>query len=345
MIVHLSENKFLLMAVFLMGITSGLFLHKTGVFKESAAVYYKLKHLYRSGTHIVNPLIQVEGPPGGDVELESTKRSLEIYIHRCLKNNEAFSLSVYLRNLDEGTWVGINEDETFTAASLAKVPILLTFFMKAQQDPSILNKKITYETEMDAAVHQAIVPKDRLQVGSIYTVEELLHHMIAYSDNTPVLLLSNEIDDKFYEKTFSDLQLPIMRRTSKEYHLSAKSYASCFRILYSASYLNKDLSEKALNLLTEADFRDGLVAGVPKDIPIAHKFGERDAWIEGVQLHDCGIVYYPGSPYLICVMTKGWDLETLKKEIKDISKIVYEHKSLGKSSIVAPPQAWETSGN
>jgi len=29
-----------------------------------------------------------------------------------------------------------------------------------------------------------------------------------------------------------------------------------------------------------------------------------------VQLHDCGIVYYPETPYLLCVMTKGWNFET-----------------------------------
>jgi len=47
---------------------------------------------------------------------------------------------------------------------------------------------------------------------------------------------------------------------------------------------------------------------------------------EGVQLHDCGIVYYPQRPYVICVMTKGRDLDVLKNVIKGISEIVYEHQ-------------------
>jgi hypothetical protein len=43
--------------------------------------------------------------------------------------------------------------------------------------------------------------------------------------------------------------------------------------LFNASYLNRENSEKVLNLLTKTDFKDGLVAGVnDKNIAISHKF-------------------------------------------------------------------------
>jgi hypothetical protein len=42
------------------------------------------------------------------------------------------------------------------------------------------------------------------------------------------------------------------------------------------------------------------------------------------QLHDCGIIYYPGNPYLLCVMTRGTDWSALEKTIQTISAMTYK---------------------
>jgi hypothetical protein len=66
------------------------------------------------------------------------------------------------------------------------------------------------------------------------------------------------------------------------------------------------------------------VAGVPSGTVVAHKFGERVLPSKNVkQLHDCGIVYYPQFPYVLCVMTRGNDFVTLQQAIKGVSDIVY----------------------
>ena len=41
------------------------------------------------------------------------------------------------------------------------------------------------------------------------------------------------------------------------------------------------------------------------------------------QLHDCGIVYYPQHPDLLCVMTKGPDFERLDDIIRGVSQISF----------------------
>ena len=105
---------------------------------------------------------------------------------------------------------------------------------------------------------------------------------------------------------------------------SAYKVASPFRILYNATYLGQDLSELALEFLAQSEFRSGLVAGVPAGIVVAHKFGEKaDAASGQVQLHDCGIVYHPANPYLLCVMSRGPDFESLDDLIADVSRTVY----------------------
>ncbi len=50
---------------------------------------------------------------------------------------------------------------------------------------------------------------------------------------------------------------------------------------------------------------------------------ERMAASNSVELHDCGIVYPDGDAYLLCVMTKGRDIEKLKMAIAHVSEMVY----------------------
>ncbi len=83
------------------------------------------------------------------------------------------------------------------------------------------------------------------------------------------------------------------------------------------------MSSRALELLTKTAFNDGLRAGVPENIEVAHKFGERILPNNIQQLHDCGIVYIPNKPYLLCIMTRGKDMHTLQGVIEEISSSVY----------------------
>jgi beta-lactamase class A len=65
------------------------------------------------------------------------------------------------------------------------------------------------------------------------------------------------------------------------------------------------------------------VAGVPAGISVANKFGERELADGTRQLHDCGIVYHPERPYVLCVMTKGASFEQLSRTVADVSQLVY----------------------
>jgi beta-lactamase class A len=323
---NFKNNIFLFIVIFFLGIIVGLFLDKINIFKVNKITGFSLKRLFKSDNYLSNPLIQFETPEGNDLKLESIKYDIQEYIKECIKNGDALSMAVYLRDLDKGTWIGINEEERFAAASLLKIPILLAYLKKSEQEPSILSKEIKYEAKLNDVPSQNILPQNNAQLGQAYIVEELLRNMIVSSDNISGQLLSRNMDSKLIASLYSDLDLRIPDLKEKEHQISCKDYATFFRTLYNATYLHKELSEKALKLLTQTDFRDGIVAGVPENITIAHKFAERRYTEGGAQLHDCGIVYYPKSPYLLCIMTKGEELETLKKIIKNISKIIYERK-------------------
>lgn len=180
---------------------------------------------------------------------------------------------------------------------------------------------------------QNIKPERVAEVGKEYSVEELLEYMVLHSDNNASNNLLIHLPAELSEDVFSTFQVPSPRdKTADTYLLNVKEYASFFRILYNASYLSKDSSEAVLNLLSKVTFSRGITGKLPKDIVVAHKFGERmyqetlpnGGSHEKAQLHDCGIVYYPGDPYLLCIMTRGDDMKELSEMTQDISKMIYD---------------------
>lgn len=96
-----------------------------------------------------------------------------------------------------------------------------------------------------------------------------------------------------------------------------------FKALYSAGYLKRRASDSALSLLTQTVFREGLVKELPASRIVAHKFGE--AGNDQIhELHESGIIYLDNNPYMITVMSRGTDWNTLSGILGHISKIVYD---------------------
>ncbi len=149
--------------------------------------------------------------------------------------------------------------------------------------------------------------------------------MIQYSDNNAMDLLIEHIGADAIGNVYSNME--ITQPSSTADALSPKTFAAFFRVLYSATYLNPAMSQKAMELLSYSDFAEGIEAGVPANITVASKFGERN-FIDQTQgpakeLHDCGVVYHPLHPYLICVMTRGSDFLRLEGVIRDISALAW----------------------
>lgn len=280
----------------------------------------------------INPLLAVDIPEAtlaGLEEYKTLKKNLAQTIETEIQNGRAQKISTYFRELLEGRWVGINEEEGYSPASLLKVPLLIAYLKLAESDPALLSQKITHIENSALAASALSQPKSNLKPGQTYTIDELLREMIIRSDNKALALLTEHIDQSALQEIFSDLGLTAPTETSGSgYFISAKTYSLFFRILYNSTYLNRAMSERALDLLSQAEFRDGLAAGVPQAFSVAHKFGlssiEQNGAITGIELHDCGIIYKPSHPYLLCVMTKGTDLANLKTTVQNVSRTVYD---------------------
>lgn len=291
----------------------------------------RLKEIRSGGFRYINPLLDCyDLKSTGEKTIKTMETKVKEYISKVKTEKKATSVSFYYRDLNNGPWVGVNENELYAPASLLKVPYLIAALKQAESDSYFLNKKVQFNSS-NSYYKQNIVDTFSLIKGNYYSIDELLYAMIVYSDNNAKDLVVQNLTDENYRSVFNDLGIDINkydRFDAPSDFMSAKEYASFYRILYNATYLNKDMSEKALGLLLKTVFAEGLLSGIPKDIEVSNKFGERTfAYTNLKELHDCGIVYKPDNPYLICIMTKGIDFYSMKKVISDVSKIVYTELS------------------
>lgn len=273
-----------------------------------------------------NPLLECEGAEGLiSKELSPFRGKIEFLIKKNLADKKVDDAAVYFRDLNNGPWFGIKEKEPFLPGSLLKIPIMMGYLKEAETNPSIMKQQIKYERRLFPS-DQYVKPAEEMQEGRSYTIDELIYRMVVNSDNEAAYLLRKHDKENVYYKIYKDLRLPVAYENVNEpaYNISVRKYASFFRILFNASYLDKDTSNKALGFLNSVKFREGIVKGIPLEIPVAHKFGERNISDTQKQFHDCGIVYYPNYPYLLCVMTRGSDFDNLVSVIQDVSRLVYE---------------------
>ncbi|MEK7643649.1 MAG: serine hydrolase [Patescibacteria group bacterium] len=271
---------------------------------------------------LVNPLLGCEiGDQDDFQELKLIKENLEKKIHDLEATNSVSNASLYLRTLNNGRWLGVNEDALYAPASMLKVIIMISYFKQAENNPALLTKQVIY-TSIDNDPEINVGEKERLTTGNKYSIDKLIEHMIAYSDNAALNALLDSSDPAKLEETFTTLNLALPKNTDVLDDISAKQYSAVFRTLYSASYLNTDMSEKALRLLSKTTFQIGIPAQLPTDISVAHKFGIRKV-NQSTELHDCGIIYYPEHPYFLCIMTKGANIQKQALAIQELSKLTY----------------------
>jgi beta-lactamase class A len=270
-------------------------------------------------------------------EYSRLKIQLTEYIEHKKTDGSLIETGIFFRDLKAGPTMGINEYEEFSTASLLKMPTLVTYLRLAEKDPEILQQQLVVDEGIQTDVNQfnqTYPPKEQLEQNHPYTVDELLFRLGAYSDNiaTEVLnmyLTTRSTDTDLLMETYKELGL-VPDISGEDFVLSVKRYSSIFRSLFNGSYLSPKMSQKAFEYLSASDFKSGLVAGVPQDVVVVHKFGERTTLasdsesVEIKQLHDCGIVYFPENPYLLCVMTRGTEYKALEGVIRDISRMVYE---------------------
>lgn len=255
--------------------------------------------------------------------LNGLQSRLQKAIDTATANGEIRRAGIYIRDLNDGSWTAVNGDDQYTPASLMKIVTLMGYLNEAENDPSILQEILTVDPSLDGT-QQNIIPAATAEPGQQYTVAELLRLMIVYSDNTASHTLIEHMKAEALNGILQALELPTFSNESR-YTISPRLYSRLLRILYNSTLLTATDSQRALELLTQTDYRDALIKGISASETVAHKFGDvtlqNTDGTTSYQHHDCGVVY-AAHPYVVCVMTEGKDIPTLAKTIASFAGIV-----------------------
>jgi beta-lactamase class A len=261
--------------------------------------------------------------------LKALQSTLESNINHFKLNSDVSRASVWVRDLSTLQWVGVNEKDLYAPASLFKVPIMIAIYKYAEIQPDILDQKIAYTAAAAGNVADVLPETTRMKEGAEYSVEQVVEQMIKYSDNEAFAMLTQRLSTPFLTEVYGDLGIHLAQNQSGLDDLvTARSYANIFRILYQSSYLTPEYSQRALSILSETEYQQGVRTAVPKDVRVAHKFGIRketndQGVVLDIKLHDCGIVYVPSRPYLYCILTEGSDESRLSSVIASLSHNIY----------------------
>lgn len=309
----------------IVGALGGYFFHKHFTPVISATVPIREDS---SEYKLINPLLFLRTDKDSYVdEFRPMVASLNKSINDAVSSGKAQSVSIYFNDLNDAHWTGINETANYAPSSMLKVVIMIATLKLASEDKLSLSKELYYEGPDSEG--QYYKPQDKLAVG-YHTIHDLILAMILDSNNGAMSALSNDkqIHEEF-DNVYKVFRLNNTSATTTDF-MSPRSYSSILRILYNGGYISPDIDDQILEVLTKVTFDKGLLAGLPKGMVLANKFGEHteediNGNVEWRELHDCGIVYYPGRPYLLCVMTKGQNFADLETVIGNASKIVYDY--------------------
>lgn len=273
-----------------------------------------------------NPFLEAAGVRDGSPNLRRLRDSLEAHIAEWEERDPTLTVGVYVRDLSEGSWIGIGERQPFVPASLMKVPVLLHGMERMSREPGLSEEARLYPgpEAMPSPDNLASMPPElRMEPGRSYTYRLLLERMVRESDNHAKDLVMADVDPTDVDALMARIDAP-KRVHGGEAVMDARTYGTLFRVLFHSTWFSRADSEWALGVLASARFARGLRAGVPEGVPVASKFGihaDVRRPMDGVQLHECGIVYAPGAPYVLCIMTRStYRAAELYRVVAEISR-------------------------
>lgn len=249
-------------------------------------------------------------PPAPDGDLEARIRAIaEIY---------PGEFGVVVRDPRTGETAGLNPDQTFTAASLAKLPVLLALYGEAADGRLDLEEKIVMEAQ-DVQLYGAGVLQN-YPVGHEMTLRECAELLIKESDNTAWVMLERRLGRERIEHEIESLKL-----SGTDYAALTTTPEDVLRMLEAIAdpdHTTPELSAEMLAYMTDTAYERRIPEPLPKDVRVAHKVGTLND-----TRSDAAIVFrQPGDKvdYMIVVIASGGTERSATDAIRRISLSAYE---------------------
>lgn len=222
---------------------------------------------------------------------------------------------------ESGETVFINADESFYAASIAKLPPLITLYRAADAGEIDLDERISM-TPTDVQDYGTGV-LHRYPVGHTITLRECANLLMKESDNTAWVMLERRLS---FEEISSETDAlgADATRYYPHYTSTPNDVLLMLKKITDHKFTSKELSNEMLTTMTDTAFEDRLPAKLPKETRVAHKIGTY-----GANIGDAGVVFYKDRDdkekhYYVVVMAENTTESAARDAIQEMSLATYE---------------------
>lgn len=278
---------------------------------------YQTRHQYP----LLDPSVSNPDVHGKTVNFDPLRQDVKNYLASL-----NLSHSFYFEYLPNGVNIRDGDDNISQAASLMKTPIVMDLYKLAEQGKINLENSSTV-VPVDIDQDSVYGNPTHLKVGDTLTLRQAAEITLKDSDNTTLNIIKDRItplvDDTSDSFRSLDLSYTLGGLASnQQLSISSRSYSSILKCLYYACFNNAQDATQMIQDLTGSSEPNRLAAGVGPGIKVAHKVGSGGTGAQS----DCGIVYVPGKPYMICLMffniTSGTDVDPY---FQHVSKLIYDY--------------------
>ena len=269
-----------------------------------------------------------------DVKLATAESAISARIAK-----SGADVAVYFRTLDGRAQWSARADDLFHAASTMKIPVMIELFHQVQEGKVKLTDTLLVKNEFHSIVDGSpyVLNASDDSEGELYkaegqkrTLRELCEVMIKVSSNLAANLLIEKLgveniraevlslgadgmnvkrgveDGKAFEKGLNNTT-------------TARSLGILLQAIAEGKAVDAASSNEMVAILEWQKFNEGIPAGLPKGIPVAHKTGEI------TKIHHDAAIVFAKRPFILVILVRGlaekMDSAALMAEV---SKSLYE---------------------
>jgi len=248
-------------------------------------------------------------------------------------------VAVYFRTLDGKAQWSVRADDVFHAASTMKIPVMIELFHQVQKGQVNLTDSLLVKNEfysiVDGSPYMLNASDD--SEGELYkaegqkrTLRELCELMITMSSNLATNLLIEKLGVENIRAGVHALGADgtnVMRGVEDgkafEKGLNNTTTARGLAILLQAIAEGKAVDAASSNemaaILEWQKFNEGIPAGLPLGVPVAHKTGEI------TKIHHDAAIVFAQRPFILVILVRGLaEKKDSAALMADISKSLYE---------------------
>jgi len=218
-------------------------------------------------------------------------------------------------------------DHSFLAASLIKLPMLLTFGLAVQEGE--LDSFQRLELHAAEVVPGCGILRD-LMPGLKPTLTDLVTLMIVLSDNTATNMVMDVLGIEAVNATLERFELHDTRLRRKMFDWQAQAQgrenvttaadvAHLLHVFWADPALRADMREQALAILKRQFYESKLPAWTDEPRRWAHKTGELDD-----ADHDAGFLLLEESAVIVALLSSGATKRERVRLANEIGQVVYE---------------------